>query len=190
MQVGGNAIIAPHNHKFMGIRNGIDMELWSPEENQFLPLNYSSETVVEGKKAARQVGAWATRGVRHVKSEPAVQCAGMAWLEGRGPELERDMHLTPCALPCCFSSQALRQRLNLTSWNDKFIVAVVSRLTGQKGVPLIKHAAYRCAGLGGRRRCTGAGNTPTTETAAGCSASLALLQAAFEHLRLVQKDVC
>lgn len=58
-QVGGNAIIAPHNHKFMGIRNGIDMELWSPEENQFLPVNYTSETVVEGKKAARQVGRWA-----------------------------------------------------------------------------------------------------------------------------------
>ncbi|KXZ44911.1 hypothetical protein GPECTOR_61g864 [Gonium pectorale] len=53
--VGGNAVIAPHGHKFMGIRNGIDPELWSPEDNQFLPMCYSAENVVEGKKAARQM---------------------------------------------------------------------------------------------------------------------------------------
>lgn len=40
--------------------------------------------------------------------------------------------------------------MNLTQWNDKFIVGVVSRLTGQKGVPLIKHAAYRTVERGGQ----------------------------------------
>jgi glycogen synthase len=41
----------------------------------------------------------------------------------------------------------LRKRTNMSTWQDKAIVAVVSRLTPQKGVHLIKHAAYkvRCA---------------------------------------------
>ncbi|KAG2492408.1 hypothetical protein HYH03_009353 [Edaphochlamys debaryana] len=111
-EVGGAPIIAPHAHKFMGIRNGIDPELWSPEENIFLPAPYSSENVVEGKKAARQ---------------------------------------------------ALRQRLNLTSWNDKFIVAVVSRLTGQKGVPLIKHAAFRTIDRGGQFVLLGSAPDPKVQ---------------------------
>ncbi|PNW82516.1 hypothetical protein CHLRE_06g282000v5 [Chlamydomonas reinhardtii] len=111
-EVGGAPIIAPHGHKFMGIRNGIDPELWSPEENIFLPVKYSSEDVVEGKKAARA---------------------------------------------------ALRQRLNLTGWNDKFIVAVVSRLTGQKGVPLIKHAAYRAIERGGQFVLLGSAPDPKVQ---------------------------
>ncbi len=36
---GGAAIIAPHVGKFCGIRNGIDYEIWSPEDNQFLPCS-------------------------------------------------------------------------------------------------------------------------------------------------------
>lgn len=36
---------------------------------------------------------------------------------------------------------ALRQRTGLTSWEDKPIVAIVSRLTAQKGIDLIKHCA-------------------------------------------------
>jgi len=31
----------------------------------------------------------------------------------------------------------------MSDWNDKAIIAVVSRLTPQKGVHLIKHAAYK-----------------------------------------------
>jgi starch synthase len=31
----------------------------------------------------------------------------------------------------------------MSTWQDKPIVAVVSRLTPQKGVHLIKHAAYK-----------------------------------------------
>jgi starch synthase len=36
----------------------------------------------------------------------------------------------------------------MSGWQDKAIVAVVSRLTPQKGVHLIKHAAYK-VGTGG-----------------------------------------
>lgn len=39
--------------------------------------------------------------------------------------------------------EELRKRVNMSSWNDKCIIAVVSRLTPQKGVHLIKHAAYK-----------------------------------------------
>ncbi|EFJ40335.1 hypothetical protein VOLCADRAFT_99865 [Volvox carteri f. nagariensis] len=111
-EVGGHPVIGPHAHKFMGIRNGIDPELWSPEENQFLPVCYSSDNVEDGKKAARQ---------------------------------------------------ALRQRLGLTTWNDKFIVAVVSRLTGQKGVPLIKHAAFRAVDRGGQFVLLGSAPDPKVQ---------------------------
>lgn len=36
--------------KFMGIRNGIDTELWSPTENKFLPMSYDASNAEEGKK--------------------------------------------------------------------------------------------------------------------------------------------
>lgn len=45
---------------------------------------------------------------------------------------------------------ALRARLNLTGWEDRFIVAVVSRLTAQKGMHLIKHAAFKTIERGGQ----------------------------------------
>jgi glycogen synthase len=34
----------------MGIRNGIDTELWSPTDNQYLPLPYDVNNIEEGKK--------------------------------------------------------------------------------------------------------------------------------------------
>ena len=44
---GGHAVVAPHLHKFCGIRNGIDPELWDPENNQWLPQPITAETVAE-----------------------------------------------------------------------------------------------------------------------------------------------
>eukprot|EP00955_Chlamydomonas_euryale_P100621 365296-Chlamydomonas_euryale.AAC.29 len=54
-EIGGNPVIGAHTHKFMGIRNGIDPDLWDPENNQWLPMPYTAGTVVEGKAAARKV---------------------------------------------------------------------------------------------------------------------------------------
>lgn len=54
-QTGGHPSIAPQGHKFVGIRNGIDPELWSPEDNMWLTRTYDAETAVEGKAAARKV---------------------------------------------------------------------------------------------------------------------------------------
>ena len=50
-------MIASQVHKLLGIRNGIDMDLWDPENNQWLPMPFNSTNVVEGKAAARKVRA-------------------------------------------------------------------------------------------------------------------------------------
>lgn len=52
-EIGGQPVIAPHNGKLKGIRNGIDIDIWDPETDSFLPKGYTPETVVEGKAAAR-----------------------------------------------------------------------------------------------------------------------------------------
>lgn len=45
--------------------------------------------------------------------------------------------------PARRAREELRKRVNMSGWQDKAIIAVVSRLTPQKGVHLIKHAAYK-----------------------------------------------
>lgn len=44
-QVGGTPLIAPHGGKFVGIRNGIDPDLWDPASNQWLPLPYGESDI-------------------------------------------------------------------------------------------------------------------------------------------------
>lgn len=53
-QIGGNPVLAANNAKLMGIRNGIDIDIWDPETDQFVPLHYTADNVVEGKAAARE----------------------------------------------------------------------------------------------------------------------------------------
>jgi len=111
-EVGSHPIIAPNVQKFMGIRNGIDTDIWSPDDNPYLPVSYTADTIEEGKARARE---------------------------------------------------RLRQMLNLTSWQDKPICAVVSRLTPQKGVHLIKHAAYKTLERGGQFVLLGSAPDPKVQ---------------------------
>eukprot|EP00879_Flechtneria_rotunda_P007886 GHRR01008263.1.p1 GENE.GHRR01008263.1~~GHRR01008263.1.p1 ORF type:complete len:1096 (+),score=490.52 GHRR01008263.1:107-3289(+) len=53
-EISGHPVIAPHLHKMFGIRNGIDQELWDPSIDDFLPMTYGPEDVVQGKAAARR----------------------------------------------------------------------------------------------------------------------------------------
>ncbi|KAE8656536.1 Starch synthase 3 [Hibiscus syriacus] len=90
-EVAGNPAVAPNLHKFHGILNGIDLDIWDPYNDKFLPIPYTSENVVEGKRAAKE---------------------------------------------------ALQQRLGLKK-SDLPVVGIISRLTHQKGIHLIKHAILR-----------------------------------------------
>ncbi|THU65148.1 hypothetical protein C4D60_Mb05t00610 [Musa balbisiana] len=90
-EVAGNPAISPHLHKFHGIVNGIDPDIWDPYNDQFIPVPYTPENVVEGKKAAKE---------------------------------------------------ALQQRLGLKT-SDHPLVGIITRLTVQKGIHLIKHAVWR-----------------------------------------------
>ncbi|XVE51111.1 hypothetical protein DITRI_Ditri02bG0012700 [Diplodiscus trichospermus] len=90
-EVAGNPVVAPHLHKFHGILNGIDLDIWDPYNDKFIPISYTSENVVEGKRAAKE---------------------------------------------------ALQQRLGLKK-SDLPLVGIITRLTHQKGIHLIKHAIWR-----------------------------------------------
>ncbi|KAK6269015.1 hypothetical protein QUC31_013175 [Theobroma cacao] len=89
-EVAGNPAVAPHLHKFHGILNGIDLDIWDPYNDKFIPICYTSENVVEGKRAAKE---------------------------------------------------ALQQRLGLKK-ADVPLVGIITRLTHQKGIHLIKHAIW------------------------------------------------
>ncbi|PIN08580.1 Starch synthase [Handroanthus impetiginosus] len=90
-EVAGNPVIASHLFKFHGILNGIDPDIWDPYNDKFIPVSYTSENVVEGKRAAKE---------------------------------------------------ALQQRLGLKR-ADLPLVGIITRLTHQKGIHLIKHAIWR-----------------------------------------------
>ncbi|GFP91981.1 soluble starch synthase 3 chloroplastic/amyloplastic [Phtheirospermum japonicum] len=90
-EVSGNPVVAPHLYKFHGILNGIDPDIWDPYNDMFIPVHYTSENVVEGKRAAKE---------------------------------------------------ALQQRLGLKQ-ADRPLVGIITRLTHQKGIHLIKHAIWR-----------------------------------------------
>ncbi|CAH1439980.1 unnamed protein product [Lactuca virosa] len=95
-EVAGNPVIAPHLHKFHGILNGIDPDMWDPFNDKFLPVSYTWENVVEGKKAAKE---------------------------------------------------ALQQKLGLKR-GDVPLIGIITRLTHQKGIHLIKHAIWRALDRG------------------------------------------
>ncbi|KFK43443.1 hypothetical protein AALP_AA1G125900 [Arabis alpina] len=90
-EVAGNSVISPHLYKFHGIINGIDPDIWDPYNDNFIPIPYTSENVVEGKSAAKQ-------------------------------ELQNRLGLKNADLP---------------------VVGIITRLTHQKGIHLIKHAIWR-----------------------------------------------
>lgn len=53
-EIGGNPAVASNNAKLVGIRNGIDIDIWNPETDQFVPVQYTSASCEAGKAAARE----------------------------------------------------------------------------------------------------------------------------------------
>lgn len=97
-EVSGNPVIAPYLYKFHGILNGIDPDIWDPYNDKFIPICYTSDNVVEGKRAAKE---------------------------------------------------ALQRKLGLKT-SDLPLVGIITRLTHQKGIHLIKHAIRRTLDRGGQ----------------------------------------
>ena len=111
-EVSGHPAVSGNLHKFHGVRNGIDSEIWNPSTDNFIPVKYDADTVVKGKKAARN---------------------------------------------------ELRARLGLTGYGDKPVVGVISRLTAQKGIHLIKHAAHHTLSRGGQFVLLGSAPDPKVQ---------------------------
>ncbi|XP_074270130.1 starch synthase 3, chloroplastic/amyloplastic-like isoform X3 [Silene latifolia] len=97
-EIAGNPAIAPHLGKFHGILNGIDPDIWDPYNDKFIPVPYTSEDFVDGKRAAKE---------------------------------------------------ALQQRFSIKK-GDFPIIGIITRLTHQKGIHLIKHAIWRTIERGGQ----------------------------------------
>ena len=53
-EIKGQGAVSPNAGKMVGIRNGIDVELWDPLTDELLTQNYNAETWSEGKSAARR----------------------------------------------------------------------------------------------------------------------------------------
>ncbi|KAK9867605.1 hypothetical protein WJX84_010271 [Apatococcus fuscideae] len=111
-EIGGLPAFSGHVSKFFGIRNGIDTDIWDPQNDPFLARHYGPEDVVEGKRAARI---------------------------------------------------ALRNTLGLTDWEDRPLVGVITRLTAQKGIQLIKHGAWRTRDRGGQFVLLGSAPDPKVQ---------------------------
>lgn len=53
-QVSGDPAVSPQLEKFMGIRNGIDIDIWDPATDSALPVHYGPSDMVEGKARCRE----------------------------------------------------------------------------------------------------------------------------------------
>lgn len=110
-EIAGHPSVAAHQEKFYGIRNGIDMDIWDPASDPFLPEGFTAESAARGKAA---------------------------------------------------SKAELRRRMGLAE-GDVPLVGCVTRLTHQKGIHLIKHAAWRAMERGAQFVLLGSAPDPKVQ---------------------------
>eukprot|EP00892_Ulva_mutabilis_P005442 jgi/Ulvmu1/326/UM001_0330.1 len=110
-EISGHPAVAPHLGKMFGVRNGVDVDIWDPSADPFLPVRFNADSFDAGKAAAKR---------------------------------------------------QLRQRMNLSD-TDAPIIGVVTRLTHQKGIHLIKHAAWRTLERGGQFVLLGSAPDPRVQ---------------------------
>lgn len=121
LQVAGDPAVSSQLSKFMGVRNGIDVDIWDPASDPSLPRRFGAEDLVEGKAACREalrqrlgLTGWGDRPMVGVVSRLTAQ-KGAA--QGN--------------LGCRACAQATCNVLSI-GWGDHRLVDVVSRLTAQR----------------------------------------------------------
>ena len=141
----------------MGIVNGIDPELWDPQGEW-----------ERGARSARGAPGFACerRPRVCVRNGPLTAARGLARPLSPPPEdpwLPMPYDSSTCEAGKAAARAELRRRLQLSPQDDRLIVAVVSRLTAQKGVDLIKHAAWRTRDRGGQFVLLGSAPDPKVQ---------------------------
>ena len=116
-EIAGHPSVAPHLSKLVGVRNGIDASAWNPATDPLLPLPYDSRSWKAGKKAAKAV-----------LRERLGLSSSQSQNQNQNQQHQQHQH---------------QHQHHPSAADDVPIVGVVSRLTAQKGIALIKHAAWR-----------------------------------------------
>jgi hypothetical protein len=166
----------------MGILNGIDPELWNPAGAP------GGGHLTRGSLQTGALAGWRWRPPRRPlpgSPSPLPFCPSLSPLP-LCPSLSPTPTSNPPPkkppedpyLPAAYDADSvdagkaaaraeLRRRLGLSGWEDRLLVGVVSRLTGQKGVPLIKHAAWRSRERGAQFALLGSAPDPKIQVPEG-----------------------
>lgn len=48
-EISGHPAVAPHLGKMFGVRNGVDVDIWDPSADPFLPVRFDADSFDEGK---------------------------------------------------------------------------------------------------------------------------------------------
>lgn len=157
----------------MGVLNGIDPELWDPEEDAWLPMPYNADTCDAGKAAARaelrrrlNLSPHDDRLVVAVVSR--LTGAGRAgWNFGRGAAWEGKgsgrRHIVAPPRRIQPPSTNTDPTHNTTTPPPRQQQPNQQTPTGQKGVHLIKHAAWRARDRGGQFVLLGSAPDPKVQ---------------------------
>jgi len=137
------AILSQHRHKFSGVLNGIDHESWCPESDPYLGAHFSAADPL-GKETCKRMlleelglpytqPAWVNH---HQQQPPPPQPSANG--NGNGAAVAAQVQQPPAEL-------------------GRPLLAVVSRLTVQKGLPLILHGIKTAIARGAQVRVGSSG---------------------------------
>lgn len=48
-EISGHPAVAPHLGKMFGVRNGVDVDIWDPSADPFLPVRFDADSFDDGK---------------------------------------------------------------------------------------------------------------------------------------------
>ncbi|KIZ05811.1 hypothetical protein MNEG_2146 [Monoraphidium neglectum] len=140
------AILSQHRHKFSGVLNGIDHESWCPEHDAFLPARFSAAA-----PAAKEVCK------RLLLEELALPYAAPSWVLAEAAAVQA------AALNGSAAAAAAAGAAEAPAQPGRPLLAVVSRLTVQKGLPLILHGIKTAIARGAQVVVLGTASEPEVQ---------------------------